>query len=56
MGSDRRGEVLSYKMIVTVGARSKSQRRITLITVLEVREEEPRWGGLYREPLLKMFE
>ena len=31
-------------MIVTVGARSKLQRRITLITVLEVREEEPALG------------
>ena len=43
-------------MIVTVGVRSKSHRRIMLIKVLEVREEEPCWGFLYREPLLKMFE
>ena len=31
-------------MIVTVTARPKSWRRITLITVLEVREEEPALG------------
>ena len=44
MGPDGRGGVALLKMIVAVTARPMSWRRITLITVLEVREEEPALG------------